>query len=273
MRKFLFFVCMMLCVVSNARGKFVVVQIADAQLGFKAAEDARKSGEAYINDLSYEAEYLDKAVKYVNETKPDVVVFTGDQVNKAWDKEQWEMFDRIISQIDKSVDVLHLPGNHDVPVNAGKVNVKTFTERYGADRFHYKSSGVSLIGINTNLIKFDDPAQQQQFEWLEGLADDVKKSKAILVFGHHPFFMKNAFEADGYFQLQKAKRHSYFDLFKKMGVKAVYAGHRHDNAEGEYLGIPMKTTTSSAFQLGKGKPSVRVIIVEDGEVSDTLHAL
>lgn len=251
---------------------YIIVQVADAQLGFTAADVSQKEGTEYVNDLTYESECLKKAVEMINDIRPDAVVFTGDQVNRAADEEQWTAFAEIISGIDKSVNVFHLPGNHDVVISEGNVDSTPFTSRYGEDRFVFAERGVRLVGINSNLIKYNDPREESQKIWLE---DALGKNgdEVSVVFAHHPFFMTDIEEDDGYFQIQKDKRRDYFELFEEMGVSAVYAGHRHNNAEGAYGTMPVRTTTSVAFQIGDARPSIRVITVSDGAIQDELRPI
>ena len=133
--KRLLFIFMAAAMTACAADSFVIVQIADAQLGFTAAEVSQREGTEYVNDLTYETECLKKAVEMINDIRPDVVVFTGDQVNHAADKEQWTVFADIVSGISKTVKVFHLPGNHDVFINEGNVDSTPFTSRFGEDRF------------------------------------------------------------------------------------------------------------------------------------------
>jgi hypothetical protein len=62
-------------------------------------------------------------------------------------------------------------------------------------------------------------------------------------------------------------------MFSQTGLDVVYAGHKHDTCHSEYAGIPMRTTTSSAYQLGASNSSIRVITVIDGTVTDSLLEL
>lgn len=252
---------------------YVIVQIADAQLGFTAADRSQRDGTPYVNDLTYEADCLSRAVVMVNGLKPDAVVFTGDQVNRADNEEQWNKFAEIIADIDPSVMVFHLPGNHDVHISDSKVDSSPFMDRYGDDRFFHSEKGINLVGINTNLIKAGDIHAQDQIVWLKDILGTTKPEETTVIFGHHPFFMTDIDEPDSYFPIDRDKRRCYFDIFSEFGADAVYAGHRHDSFEGEYDGIPMKTTTSVAFQIGKSQPSIRVITVKDGAISDTLLPL
>lgn len=258
---------------SCSNKQFVVVQVADAQLGFDAAVKGSLPGAEYVNDLSFEEEYLRRAVMAINELKPDAVVFTGDQVHLPANEEQWDLFGEIISKIDKSVEVLQIPGNHDHILVEGGVDPQPFTSRYGDDHFVYRDKGVVLIGINTSLIYFNDTNESEQLDWLKSELKKKKRSEIALVFGHHPFFLRDIDETDGHGQLDITKRRLYFDLFKENEVGAVYAGHMHNSAEGEYEGIPMRTQTSAAYQLGEAKSSIRVITVSKNVISDEIHLL
>lgn len=273
MKRYLFLVLLLIVAVSCADKPFVIVQVADAQLGFDAAVKAQQPGAEYVNDLTYEVDCLHKTVDFINDIKPDAVVFTGDQIHLSDNEEQWDTFMEIISGIDQSVSCYHVPGNHDVIPSEGKVDNTPFSQRFGPDRFAVREDGVKLIGLNTNLIRFNDTTESEQLEWLRTALVKEKDSDVTLVFGHHPFFVEDIEEEDGHFQLQKSKRHGYFELFEQMGVSAVFAGHLHDSRTAEYNGIPMLTTTSSAYQLGNSKPSVRVITIKDGQLTHTLQEI
>lgn len=198
------------------------------------------------------------------------MVFTGDQVNRHYDAEQWESFARVIAAIDPYVKVFHIPGNHDVIISEGNVDSAPFTDRYASDRFLHIERGVRLVGINSNLIKYNDPSEAQQMEWMKKNLVKDSSDEVSIIFSHHPFFLKDIAEDDGYFQIQKAKRQDYFNLCTELDVNALYAGHLHNNSEGTYEGLPVSATTSVAFQIGPAQPSIRVITVQDGVVTDAL---
>lgn len=270
MRRLFSYILTFIVLVSCAEKPYVIVQIADAQLGFTAADKSQKEGTEYVNDLTYEIDCLTKAVSIVNEIKPDAVVFTGDQVNRCNDSEQWDAFARVISEIDPAIKVFHIPGNHDVIISDGDVDTTPFTDRYGEDRFIHVDRGVRLAGINSNLIKYNDPREAEQIGWMKDVLTKDTPEEVSIIFSHHPFFLKNIDEEDGYFQIQKDKRQEYFNICTELDINALYAGHLHNDSEGSYEGIPVSTTTSVAFQIGPAQPSIRVITVSDGEVSDVL---
>ena len=260
----------MLMAMACAQKPIVIVQIADAQLGFDAAVKGSVPGAEYVNDLTFEIECLKATVAKVNELKPDMVVFTGDQVHLPYDKDQWDAFVQGIADIDPSIEQYHLPGNHDHIFKDGMADPQDFISRFGSDRFAVRKNNVNVVGINTSLIYFDSALEQDQMVWLEETLEATEASDVTLIFGHHPFFCENIDEEDSHVQIPKSKRRQYFDYFKSKGVDAVFAGHLHDNRAGEYEGIPMLTTTSSGYQLGNAPASIRVITITGAQVSEEL---
>ena len=272
MKKILLLLLVAVASFASCNKPYVIVQVADPQLGFDADVKWQESGLDYVDDLTYEAGYLMKAVVEINAIKPDMVVFTGDNVHRCANEHQWYTFRSILSRLDPEIGLLFVPGNHDVEAEDGDVIIAPFSVYLGKDRFVYKDRGVNIVGLNTNYIKFNDPREQEQLEWLNTALKKEKESDVTLVFGHHPFFKEDIDEEDSS-QIQKSKRRTYFDLFKSMGVGAVYAGHLHALREGEYEGIPMRTMTSVAYQLGEAQPSIRVITVSKKGIGDEIRNL
>lgn len=273
MKHILHFLIAALCIVGCAQKPYVIVQLADVQLGFTAAADSDRNGTEYVNDLSFEVACFNKAVELVNSIRPDAVVFTGDQVHRTWIQEQWDAFDSVLSGLDKDIKVFHVPGNHDVAFKDGKVDSSPFVDRYGPDRFCHSERGVKLVGINTNLIFFSDSLETEQAEWMRDVLRKDSEDEVTLVFGHHPFFTEGIDVDDDLYPSDRQKRHIYFDMFSELGVDAMYAGHHHSTHEAAHNGISMKTTTAVGVQLGPDKSAVRVITVLRGRVSDEIVEL
>lgn len=240
---------------------FTIIQIADAQLGFDAAVKGQVPGAEYVNDLSFEIECFKRAAEQIRTEKPDMIVFTGDQIHRPLDQEQWDAFGELVALLPADVEIRHLPGNHDVLISEGKVDNTPFTSRYGDDRFVYIQDDYCVIGINSSLIMHNDPGEEEQYEWLKTTLEEAGENTVKVIFCHHPFFVADIDEEDTH-ALPKDKRKKYFDLFADNGVSAVFAGHLHHSAEGEYKGIGMKTTTSVGYQLGEENAAVRCIVLD-----------
>ena len=81
MKRLAYFLISFFALMSCAEKPYVIVQIADAQLGFTAADKSQIEGTEYVNDLTYEIECLTKAEPMVNGMPPYEVAFAGDQVS------------------------------------------------------------------------------------------------------------------------------------------------------------------------------------------------
>lgn len=259
MKKLFIGAVVLLAAASCSPRTFSIVQIADAQLGFDAAVKGQEPGAIYVNDLTYEKECFERAAESISGLKPDMIVFTGDQIHRPLDQEQWDAFGELLTLLPDNAVVKHLPGNHDVLISEGKVDNTPFTSHYGEDRFVYMQGKFCIIGINSSLIKHNDTREEEQYEWLKATLEEAGENSIKVIFCHHPFFVSDIEEEDGHVAIAKDKRRKYFDLFADNGVRAVYAGHLHHGAEGEYRGVAMKTTTSVGYQLGEDKASYRLI--------------
>ena len=264
MKKLIILAAVLLAALACSPKTYTIIQIADAQLGFDAAVKGSVLGTEYINDLTYEVDCFKRAAEQISKEQPDMIVFTGDQIHRPLDQEQWETFNGLLALLPPSAEVKHLPGNHDVLISEGKVDSTPFTSRYGEDRFVYMNEDICVIGLNSSLIMHNDPAEAEQYQWLKETLADAGKNTVKVIFCHHPFFVADIEEEDGHVAIPKDKRKKYFDLFADHGVSAVYAGHLHHSAEGEYRGVAMKTTTSAAYQLGEDKASVRRVVLKPG---------
>ena len=262
----LFAMCVVHGCSAQADRPIVIMQISDPQMGF-ITEGA---------DMDYEIANLSAAVAAVNHLMPDAVVFTGDLVHDPENGEQWDKFLEISSRIDPAVKVFHIPGNHDASIGGGSVDMSPYEKHIGADRFAETVGCVAVVGLNTVLLKdemLDSSKESEQFIWLGEALQNNRGFGAGLVFTHHPFFLGNIDDSDGYSVIAPDKRLKYFDLFRNAGVKAVFAGHLHSNAEASYDGIQMVTTSAVGRQLGSNVPGVRIIMVSDGEMTHKYYPL
>ena len=108
-------------------------------------------------------------------------------------------------------------------------SIKEYRKYFGDDYFSFWTNGVLNIVINTNLITSEGIKAKQFYEeqinWLTELLEKNRdKAKHILVFQHIPFFLENRDDEDFYFIVPKTQRHKYLELFKKNGVRCVFAG-------------------------------------------------
>ena len=230
---------------------FFFLQLSDPQFGFM---DNNKS-------ISAETEAMNKAVTAINQLKPPFVVITGDFVNNSKSKEQIAAYKSMIAQIDSSVKVYMIPGNHDI----GKVSrssIDNYKKNYGETHFSFRYGDCAFIGIDSNIIKEEDKEREEvQFKWLEQELQKTKDARFKFVFTHCSVFLKRMDEPVNYSNFSLPMREKYVRLFQKYGVNAIFAGHLHNNAYGKVGNMEMITIGPVGKVLGTGYQGMNLVKV------------
>src|SRR6185436_8336109 len=88
----------------------------------------------------------------------------------------------------------------------------------------------------------------------------------IVVFQHHPWFLKSADETNQYFNIPMERRAPVLALFHEYGVKYLFSGHYHRNAVARDGDMEAVTTGPVGMPQGEGKSGLRVVIVRDSGI-------
>lgn len=255
-KKIISVVCFLLAVfvshgIAADSAPFFFLQLSDPQFGFI---DNNKS-------ISAETEAMNKAVAAINQLKPPFVVITGDFVNNSKSKEQIAAYKSMIAQIDSSVKVYMIPGNHDI----GKVSrssIDNYKKNYGETHFSFRYGDCAFIGIDSNIIKEADKEREEvQFKWLEQELQKTKDARFKFVFTHCSVFLKRMDEPVNYSNFSLPMREKYVRLFQKYGVNAIFAGHLHNNAYGKVDNMEMITIGPVGKVLGTGYQGMNLVKV------------
>lgn len=230
---------------------FFFLQLSDPQFGFM---DNNKS-------ISAETEAMNKAVTAINQLKPPFVVITGDFVNNSKSKEQIAAYKSMIAQIDSSVKVYMIPGNHDIG-KVSRASIDNYKKNYGETHFSFRYGDCAFIGIDSNIIKEEDKEREEvQFKWLEQELQKTKDARFKFVFTHCSVFLKRMDEPVNYSNFSLPMREKYVHLFQKYGVNAIFAGHLHNNAYGKVGNMEMITIGPVGKVLGTGYQGMNLVKV------------
>jgi 3',5'-cyclic AMP phosphodiesterase CpdA len=240
---------------AQAETPFFFVQLADPQFGmYPLQKDFRK-----------EKENLSAAIKAINLLKPDFVVVCGDLVNRARDTRQIAAFRKTIAQLDTSIALYLVPGNHDVGNTPTSASLKSYRDNFGPDYYSFERHGKTFVVLNSALLK--DPSKvrsegKKQMDWLADILEKAqRKNSEVIVFEHHPLFVKNAGESSGYFNIPLRSRIELLKLLESHGVSYVFAGHLHRNATGSHSALQMITTGPVGMPLGIDPSGIRIVVV------------
>lgn len=255
-KKIISVVCFLLAVfvshgIAADSASFFFLQLSDPQFGFM---DNNKS-------ISAETEAMNKAVTAINQLKPPFVVITGDFVNNSKSKEQIAAYKSMIAQIDSSVKVYMIPGNHDIG-KVSRASIDNYKKNYGETHFSFRYGDCAFIGIDSNIIKEEDKEREEvQFKWLEQELQKTKDARFKFVFTHCSVFLKRMDEPVNYSNFSLPMREKYVRLFQKYGVNAIFAGHLHNNAYGKVGNMEMITIGPIGKVLGTGYQGMNLVKV------------
>lgn len=248
---------------------FFFLQFSDPQFGMYTKDQ----------DFAQETVNFEMAIATANRLKPAFVVVTGDLVNKAGHAAQIAEYRRIAAKLDKSIPLYNVAGNHDVENEPTPESVAAYRKSFGPDHYTFRSGSLVGVVLNSSLIhspgKAADLADAQR-TWLLAELTRLKMSapRHLVVFQHHPWFLKADDEPDEYFNIPLARRSTYLDLFKQAGVRALISGHYHRNAIAKAGNIDMITTGPVGKPLGDSPQSgMRVVIVRDDGLSHRFYSL
>ena len=242
------------------------LQMADPQFGMWATSKLHLLLGWSGNPNSFERETvnMELAIAHANRLQPAFVVVCGDLVNLAGHAGQIAEFERIANGLDPNIPLHLVAGNHDVENTPTPDSLAAYRKTFGPDWYTFRHDGVFAIVLNSQLIHSPQrvpDAAAAQLEWLRGALSDARRAGEphVLVFQHHPFFLKRPDEPDQYFNIPLERRTQYLELFAAAGVRAIFAGHYHRNAGGWAGGLEMVTTGPVGRPLGDDPSGFRIV--------------
>ncbi len=258
----------LLPVLAAAQQPWFFVVMSDPQFGMYAKN----------RNFTQETANFEFAIANVNRLHPRFVVICGDLVNKAGDADQIGEYKRVLKQLDPSIPVYSVAGNHDVGNDPTPQSLDAFRTNIGRDYYSFSIGEMLGIVLDSNLIRAPehaaDAAKQQQ-DWLKKTLADAKANGAqqVVVFQHIPFFIKDANEADGYFNIPQGTRREYLDILENSGVRYVFAGHYHRNAGGTDGPLTEVVTGAVGMPLGGSVSGFRSVTVRGDKLDTTWFCL
>jgi len=249
---------LLLAVSAHAAAPFFFIQLSDPQFGMFADN----------TNFVQETANFEFAVATVNRLHPAFVVITGDLVNKTGDAAQIKEFKRILAKVDPAIPVYNVAGNHDVGNAPTPPLISAYTNQFGPDHFSFHYQNLFGIVLDSNLIQAPAhvmPLATEQEQWLRQELQTAQQSgaKHIVVFQHHPWFLKTVDEPDQYFNLPHDARVKYLAMFHEFGVNDVFCGHYHRNMVARDGNLEIVTTGATGKPLGGDKSGIQVVIVRD----------
>ncbi len=248
-------------VVKKINPPFFFFQMSDPQFGMFTANQ----------DMAQETELFERVIAQINRLSPAFVLNTGDLINEPRDERQIAEALRIAQKINKDIPLYSVPGNHDIGDTPNEESLSWYRKRVGKDWYSFNIGGWHFIGLNSCIIHQDQNVEQEakkQWEWLKY---DLEQTytlgcNRIIIFMHHPLFLRDPNEMDDYFNIPQQLRQKYLSLFKHFEVKVVFAGHLHQNSLATDQQLEMVTTAPVGMPLGQDPSGFRIVKVDSDRI-------
>jgi 3',5'-cyclic AMP phosphodiesterase CpdA len=180
----------------------------------------------------------DAVVRYVDDTRPDLVVHVGDlTLNGAHDPVD---LDDARASLDRlRVPWLAVPGNHDIGDNpwSGRPEDDAVTperlgrwlEVIGPDRWSSDVGTWTVLAINAQLLGSDLDAEVMQWQWLDGQLRTLAPDRTVVFVLHKPVLASDAemAAAPPYRFVLPEARSRLTALVHQQCVPLVLSGHVH----------------------------------------------
>ena len=251
---------------------FFFLQLADTQYGFFTQNQG----------FQQEVTLVNRAIQHVNRLKPLFVIVCGDLTHATPSDPRYtaqvRQFKADFSKVSKDIPLVCVCGNHDIGNQPDPVLISSYRKHFGDDYFGFWVGGVRCLVLNSSVIKDSTSAPDvlaQQEIWFKTMLRDAQQAQAqhILVFQHHPWFLKTEDEPEEYFNLPVARRRAALTAMKQYNVRAIFAGHYHRNTYGKAGNVEMITSGPVGRPLGKDPSGFRVVKVYQDHLEHKYYAL
>jgi 3',5'-cyclic AMP phosphodiesterase CpdA len=258
------FFAILLPATANSQQPWFFAVLSDPQFGMYAKDQ----------NFTQETANFEFAIANLNRLHPRFVVICGDLVNRTGDAAEIAEYKLILRELDPSIQVYSVAGNHDVGNVPTPTTLSEFHTAIGEDHYTFSVSGILGVVLDSNLIRApqEDPeAAKKQEDWLKETLTHAKENpkQQVVVFQHIPYFVHTPDEPDGYFNIPQPDRRTYLDLLEAAGVRYVFAGHTHKSAVGMDGPLTQIITGAVGMPLGGSFSGFRIVTVTGQTLDST----
>jgi 3',5'-cyclic AMP phosphodiesterase CpdA len=113
----------------------------------------------------------------------------------------------------------------------------------------------------------------EQEQWLRNELEQARRDRArhVVIFQHHPWYIRSVDEADDYSNIPRAQRARYLALFREFGVHTLISGHYHRYVVSPDASFQMIASGPVGMPLGDGKSGLAVVSVTDAGIGHSYH--
>lgn len=213
------------------RHKIKFNHLPDAFDGLKIVQIS----DLHLGSFNYRYKVLEKAIKLINDLKPDLICFTGDLVNNyAWELKGWDkVFKTLIAKKGKYA----ILGNHDYGDYSQWKSAKAKQENFEAIKQFYEKIGFKLLLNTSKIVTINN-------ECISIIGVENWGNPPFKQYGNLNLALKNTTHVPFKILLSHDPSHWHEDVINKTDIALTLSGHTH----GMQLGFNYKNRTWSPIK-------------------------
>jgi len=221
---------------------------------------------------------FDRVREYIDETRPDLVINTGDVAFDGPTSADDLDFARALHDA-LPVACRYLPGNHDIgdnPTQIGPVPThlvseaarQSFISTFGDDRWRFDAAGWCFIGLNSLVMNSGLVSEAEQFDWIASELGSTN-GKPVALFLHKPVFLNAPedpeLEASAIRYVPMPARRRLVEMLRGVDLRLIASGHVHQRRDFTYRQTRHVWAPSAGFIISDARQE-RIGIKEVGLV-------
>jgi len=222
---------------------------------------------------------FDRISEHIAETRPDLVVNTGDLAFDGPDHPEDLHYARSLHNA-LGVACRYLPGNHDIgdnPTLLGAPSTQPASEQarqrfiavFGEDRWRFDAAGWCFIGLNSLIMNTQLASEAEQQDWLASQLATLG-GKPLAIFLHKPMY-RDAPEdlevaATSFRYVPMPVRSALGKMLNTVDLRLVACGHVHQRRDYTYHSVRHVWAPSAAFVIQSEEKQETIGIKEVGLV-------
>jgi 3',5'-cyclic AMP phosphodiesterase CpdA len=194
--------------------------------------------------LSQLTDNFHRVNEYIDATRPDLVVNTGDLAFDGPTNRDDLEFARALHDALPAA-CRYLPGNHDIGDNptevgpapsqpATEADRQTFVSIFGEDRWRFDAAGWCFIGLNSLVLNTGLASEAEQFDWLASELAGIN-GKPLALFLHKPLYLNSPDDpelaATSIRYVPMPARSRLVEMLRAVDLRLVGSGHVHQRRD------------------------------------------
>jgi 3',5'-cyclic AMP phosphodiesterase CpdA len=215
------------------------------------------------------ADNFHRVSEYIDATRPDLVVNSGDLAFDApTNRDDLEFAATLHKAL--AVTCRYLPGNHDIGDNPTKVGPappqpvteasrQAFISIFGEDRWQFDAAGWCFIGLNSLVMNTGLASEAEQSDWLASQLANAG-SKPVALFLHKPLYLNSPGDpelaATSIRYIPQPTRSHLVETLRAVDLRLVASGHVHQRRDFTYGHIRQVWAPSAGFIISDARQEV-----------------